>query len=1171
MPVDDQQTPGEAGNGGRTQQATTDAPDRLNASLEALRQSIDKQTGSIDKQTGRWEGVLKVMREIAGAAEGVADEFTGMATSAEDLVKYVGTARDRLKALSTEAKKLGTNLGTTTFKKAAEQLRIMREEAERLAKSGNLTRKEMNDLNTAIRKCVDGEQILSRHQTDFNAKVKSNKEEYRKIAEILRVVQDRTIAITQRVKTGGLNQKIMNIATVLGRGGGRVEKAHRTAQAAYEKRQELGDVRAENRKVYEKNRKGSAREIRSRLDAAGVDYRNAGGGIDPKKWKSKEVQNIVADTLTDKVTENSGGGFLNRKLVGWALKNQRDGGGGFVSKAITNMAEQGGGSVAAGAAGGIADIGLGGLTKMAGPAGIVMAAGGALEDLVDHIAKQNQETEKNLGKGGIFTTGVGGGNALMNVRQNLMAYGLNAHNVTTERQMAVAQTMQEEGAGLSELSRPSKGFFEGNPRSVGDVGDIVFKQAREVGLSDVEGTKQVMKMLQTYKMTLTGTQDFFRTIGKDIHAAGISTTKYLQLIDDVTDQFGSMNKSIATTTSLLRVLGSTGTSTYDQLKEDVGAITENKAGLEQRAVLFQMQKQNPAMSAEFVKTQMDASKNAADALADGINTAIDKLGMNKEDVWKGTGGDAEKALTQFQLSKPNTAEANALTIPLEGTLRQYQAAHARAMVAQGVAQGDYAVQNAAVTDLTGKTPEGNIANNLQRMGFVLEQQKTGFGAALKNPAEAVAVNSVLMDKLTEALGGDSSKVMNILNEAANAITTEVRGMKEGKLSGAFESPQEEEQFYENTLKKAGPAFSTAFKPGQAKELVTHMGTEQLGQLAASLKQNAGVEDVYSLLADPNNPIAKALNLNHTEEKSEQERNTAEIAQNTTTIADRLAVINGNILSKLGQPLMMLVDAIVRPSAEDKINVQMASEIGKDTQFQMDDATVGQIVKLDNQRNQGVPLDKQTHWTDVMGPMPNRTAADIWQNVNALQEKQKSNGGTLMPAEAKELLDLIQAEEAMAGHAKFQQLTPFYSTKQRGTGLGGTTDLLGPIAAKILQFDGNLLGIDLGERGYIADMEKKILGTTYSDKSGFGLVETPNPVANAAQGQVGTGGAATKPAAGVIDNSVHQNIVIGTPKTPHRVQATAKQTGTEQATENPALGADNQHEVSVQRAISGGLQ
>jgi hypothetical protein len=1101
MPIGDQ-APGEAGN---APQQATDAPERLNAAMEALRQSIDKQTGT-------WDDVLKVMREVAGTAETVAEEFTGAATSAEDLVKYIGTARDRLRVLTTEAKKLGANLGTLSFKKAGEQLRTMREEAERLAKSGNLTKREMNDLHIAIRKCSDGERLLSRHQSDFNAKVKSNKDEYREVADILKVIQDRTIAITQRVKTGGVNQKIMAMNAVLGGGSGRVEKAHRTAQAAYEKRQELAEVKAGHKRTHrDKNA-----NIMARLHAAGIDVHDEQGRIDPKKWKSKEVRDVIADTLTEgHCGEKSG--WLNRKLVSMALKSQQEeGGGGFVSKAVTGLAAQGGGNVFTGLAHGATDMGLGAIEKLAGPVGIGMAAVGALGDLVDKVAKQNQETEKNLGKAGIFTAGVGGGRALMNVRQNLMAYGLNAHNITTERQMAVAQTMQEEGAGLAELARPSKGFFEGNPRSVGDIGNIVFKQAREVGLTDVEGTKQVMKMLQTYKMTLTGTQDFFRTIGKDIHAAGISTTKYLQLIDDITDQFGSMNKSIETTTSLLRMLGSAGTSTYDQLKEDVSALTEDKSSLEQRSALFQMQ--SPGTRATFVKTQEEAARNASDTLASGLDTAMEHLSMNKEDIWKGldrnSGRDVEKAYTRFKRNMPSNADAGVFTTPLEGYLRQYQAAQGRAVVAQ---HGN-PVQLGAMMDVLGKTPEGNMTLNLSRMNEVLKQQKTSFGAAIANPTAALATNPLLLDKLTEAFGGDPSKALNLLNESSEAIEKEVKSMKEGGLGAAFNAPQEEENFYEGILRKTG----TAFKPGGAKELVTNMDDKSLDKLTESLKQNTDAGDILELLADPNNPIARVLKLNHTEEKTEQERNTAEIASGTRTISGLLSTISDNILSKIGQPLMMLVDFMLNPSAADRSAVEEASHIGEDTKAQMDATTVAQIVKLDTQNK----------WKDVAGPMPDRTAADIWQNFNRLQEEQKEHG-MLSAADAKQLLALRDAIESMAGHAKFQ-------------GLEGT-------------------GHHWDE---IRDMEYKTLKTVYEASKG-GFVSNTNPVA-AAQGQVPATGAGapnqTTPAPTV---QVNKTVNVGTLKTAVPPTPSTKPASGETVPGGGLPGVDTGFDNSLYQAMSGG--
>jgi hypothetical protein len=976
------------------QTAPNEAGPSVDASLANLRLAE-----SVDKLVAEMKNLLEFQKEIA---EDSAEAFKATADSVEELVNKTGTVRDRLKSLVDYSKQFGRNMGKQTFAEATATVQKMRSETESLLKNSKANSQEQRVLLRLQRQFLDDEEKLNRHKADGNKLLKTDVALMKELAGTSHNVHDNVLKFTNAlstVNTGKLNKAFISISEVLGKGGGRVSDLKRVAQNAHEIKMARKEKTGDNKREYAKRKQ----EVEDKLRASGLDVFNARGEVDQEKFnKSKQARRVAVDTLTAGPNGETAG-WLDRKLTEKAIT----GGGGLAGRLLGHT-EAGGGSALEGLIGGGEGMLATGMTKFAGPVGIGLAVADAAKDRVNAIAKQNQELEKDLGKGGLFTApGVGGAEAMGNARNNLRAWGWNAHNITTERQMAVAQSMQEEGAGLSELARPSglNILGGGNARSVGTVGDIVMKQAREVGLTDVEGTKQVMKMLTNYKMTLQGTQDFFRTIGKDIHAAGISTTKYLQLIDDVTDHFGSMGKSIGAVTGLLRLLGATGTATYDQIKENTEALTDNKANLEQRSFLYAMQ--SPAEKESFAQAQESNAKNALEAFQNGLQKAMSTTGVSKQAVPALTANmtpdQMQKALSQFRMAMPDTADANAVTIPLEGYIKQAQAASINAQAARA----GNPVGMAAISDITGKNEMGQVALQLQSFNQIMKAGGVSFGTGISSPTHAInANNAAVQSGLAGALNFDPDRMLSIVNGVSDATDKTYRMLKEGLHPGTFNNAQEEENFYAEALRRGGGPVGAGLT---AKQTIQNMNSDQLSELAEKAKSTGDVSDALKLLTDTNNPFNRSLLATNQKTLAEQEGLTAGQATATRTLDSLFSELNSNILAWLGKPLGLLVDKWVGPSnvKGDTHTAQVSALQDKTLNANLDAA----------QKLEAAAEAKGTEWTDVIPDKDKNTRS--LKELLATQEKlakQVNEGGDVSKSTHDQLQTVNEDIRDIVSHA-----------------------------------------------------------------------------------------------------------------------------------------------------------
>ena len=169
--------------------------------------------------------------------------------------------------------------------------------------------------------------------------------------------------------------------------------------------------------------------------------------------------------------------------------------------------------------------------------------------------------------------------------------GPNAYGQTKEENMRIAETIAKFGVSVGDLAEAENdlkkniiGYAEAGRGT--NIASIVHHGGAMLGLSDVQTTEQIMKLLQQYHISLQGTDTFFNTLITDTKAAGLSTTKYLQIIEEITNQFDHMSRGIDAVTSALRNLGHTGLLTSEMVEDSMKAMMTTKAAPEVGAYLL---------------------------------------------------------------------------------------------------------------------------------------------------------------------------------------------------------------------------------------------------------------------------------------------------------------------------------------------------------------------------------------------------------------------------------------------------------------------------------------------------------------------------------------------------------------------------------------------------------
>jgi hypothetical protein len=260
-----------------------------------------------------------------------------------------------------------------------------------------------------------------------------------------------------------------------------------------------------------------------------------------------------------------------------------------------------------------------------------------MKELFDGMIKSNQDIYSKMGTSGLFAGGqTGAAQAFQNVRTNLTP-GVNMYGQTQKINYEMVAAINKFGVGVSDLSDANNDLTHniigraGGPVG-GGIASTVFGGARLAGLDTPQAVETIMKLLQQYHLSLEQTDSFFNKLNIDIKAAGLTSIKYIQILDEISGQFTHMARGVDTVTGALRGLGHTGLLTVEQLEDTMKGLFATKTTPEMGAyILSQMPQGVKDVMTASAKEGVDRSAQSA---YDSLRDVYTAKGLGREDAEK---------------------------------------------------------------------------------------------------------------------------------------------------------------------------------------------------------------------------------------------------------------------------------------------------------------------------------------------------------------------------------------------------------------------------------------------------------------------------------------------------------------------------------------------------------
>lgn len=710
---------------------------------EAARTSneLDRQFKAVQKEVDAYKELTKLMKQKAGS---VKTEWRDAIKARQELERIVELHEEALK---------NSRAGTKEFRTMTDHLGRAKKLLDGMPKSGQLLEEHLHDANEMMR--------------EFSMNIKD-------VAKALAGL-GRTGASLRGL--AGIMESLggPNIATGIDR---RLEKFEQVRDAVAASKQ----LRQRATTTHMKSKRAKAiDEMRAQHGAGGLS-------VDP------DTGNVMS-MFDEGGAMTSGGRHSLASKMGFKMGTDK------YKKFISGEAaggEAAGGAEGAGWAGAMAEGG----GAMEGLSTVIEGATDALMDFAPEIAilievikvlteifgaytKQNQEMEKGLGKGGLFTQpGMGPGEAFGVARGALLpggGHGLGMMagaglGINWERNLAMAGQLSQSGMSVfpgmtgADVANQKPGsmgeFMRGG---VGEMQRIVMGAGRVGGLTDQEGIGEVIKLLGEYRETIASSEEFMARLNKDTAAAGISTTKYLKIIDEVSGAFDKMGKSLEQVTGVMRELSRYGAISSDSLKDmmeflEAGQQKTNTGNMATAA--FTQAIMDPKTLKSLRETEQQTLQNYVEAFnAEGKDqgfTALDiSAAINKGD-YSGAQGMANKMRGQINNLTDPTVKQN-----MTDSLAKVQEQINRVA---GVMSPDF-LKRASSQGMYKEDPAQTIAALFTNLKYSASQSGTTMKSLMEGGGSAS--QQVLVQQLSEMLGvkagGYANAFQMMRQEASNRV------------------------------------------------------------------------------------------------------------------------------------------------------------------------------------------------------------------------------------------------------------------------------------------------------------------------------------------------------------------------------------------------------------------
>lgn len=450
--------------------------------------------------------------------------------------------------------------------------------------------------------------------------------------------------------------------------------------------------------------------------------------------------------------------IIDNKIASIAARNPEG--------ALGKIALSGGGSFMKGLGSklvGGAELGGMGITGMAGKLAAPIAVAQALASVYDVNIERNKKVNELAGGGIYGGAGTDVGKTMMDLRKTMAsstAFEQMMMGQTTDKNIDVMKALIEGGRGISDVAGKNLGDI--TARGQGFYGSIMKNAvygASPLGLSQDQAVKLQLKAVDEYQATLSQVNEFFVDVSKNTKAAGISTSKYLDILDSVNGNFDNMNKSLATSVNLINTLGRSGRLTGERMKEILTTLTGNQV-------------QRPEMRM-FAMTQMsEADKRGLTA---GLTRETEGMKSRlEESMLKETGlnvkgmkiGDIEDALRgQYQSGKLDQKTYQTLT----GNIADYRnKVRANETYTKALMSGDYATA-AGVAEMQGTGSLMNMGHLFGSMRGMAKGAGTDLGTLLSSDVATNAKASKSYLAYTMAQGITGAEAQKNINAARQYV------------------------------------------------------------------------------------------------------------------------------------------------------------------------------------------------------------------------------------------------------------------------------------------------------------------------------------------------------------------------------------------------------------------
>lgn len=472
--------------------------------------------------------------------------------------------------------------------------------------------------------------------------------------------------------------------------------------------------------------------------------------------------------------------FLGKRALSAIEKGTTSGVGGLLAKSFTG----GGGSVLEG----LGSVG----TSLLGKAALPIKAATTIIDLFDMATEQNTSAYKKLGKGGLVGGKINPYDAYSATKSSLMAVGgslggmLSNGNIgmTYEKNLDVMKGIVDAGWGvgdlMTDLEKQGRGAVSTlrsptNNRST-DMFSGVMKNAYlfggNLGLDQSESVQQTMKLVDRMGLSIGRVQELFVKVDLATKASGISTTKYLEIMDSVADNFTKMNKSMNITVAILNQLGKTGKYTASDLQDMMKTVLGEKKDVATKAFLFN--RMSPDQMDQF-KTGYEANvqlegRNLAEQ--GPLKAILEKQGLTTEDFLKMDNMQQRSLVDNIS----NSADKKQIM----GAMQSYILSKAKSKAYQSAKNP---IELASISENAGEDIRDQAAAQGSAIQMTLEKSGSSFSKLAKGDPEFL--KSLLGNQLFKMSGGNANlmnqQLPTMLQDMAQQVQKAINtGGEEGK-------------------------------------------------------------------------------------------------------------------------------------------------------------------------------------------------------------------------------------------------------------------------------------------------------------------------------------------------------------------------------------------------------